>query len=147
MSCVSSKQGSFGLKVELLSEKVHDRTTHPTNFLYPRSVYHQASLIMMEYYIMIIHKYLMYSMSFRKTISHSENVCLNDDPLPTHTVFAYIISLVPRPSDWWAGREREGLVSTACACTVIIQILNNPITYRYFLVYLPFDLNSGAQRT
>ena len=52
-----------------------------------------------------------------------------------------VISLVPRPSDWWAGREREGLVSTACACAVIIQILNNPITHGYFLVYLPFDLN------
>ena len=29
------------------------------------------------------------------------------------------------PSDWGEG---EGLVSTACACAVIIQILNNPIT-------------------
>jgi hypothetical protein len=38
---------------------------------------------------------------------------------------------------------REGLVSTACACAVIIQILNNPITYGY----LPFDLNFRAQRT
>jgi hypothetical protein len=44
-------------------------------------------------------------------------------------------------------RERESLVSTACVCTVIIQILNNLITYGYFLVYLPFDLNSRAQRT
>ena len=25
----------------------------------------------------------------------------------------------------------------------IIQILNNPITYRYFVIYLPFDLNSS----
>ena len=41
------------------------------------------------------------------------------------------------------GEEREGLVSTACACTVIMQILNNPITYGYCLVYLPFDLNSS----
>ena len=39
------------------------------------------------------------------------------------------------------GEEREGLVSTACACTIIMQILNNPITYGYCLVYLPFDLN------
>jgi hypothetical protein len=39
------------------------------------------------------------------------------------------------------GREK-GLVSTACACAVIIQILNNPITYGYFLIYLHFDLNS-----
>jgi hypothetical protein len=38
------------------------------------------------------------------------------------------------------GRGREGLVSTACTCTVVIQILNNPITYGYFLVYLPFDV-------
>ena len=41
------------------------------------------------------------------------------------------------------GEEREGLVSTACACAVIMQILNNPITYGYCLVYLPFDLNSS----
>jgi hypothetical protein len=40
------------------------------------------------------------------------------------------------------GRGREGLVSTACACAVIIQILNNLNMYRYFLVYLLFDLNS-----
>ena len=50
------------------------------------------------------------------------------------------ISLVPRPS--MEGRGKEGLVYTACACAVIIQILNNLITYRYFVVYLPFDLNS-----
>jgi hypothetical protein len=56
-------------------------------------------------------------------------------------------SLVPRPFNWWAGRKREGLVSTACVCAVIIQILNNPITYGYFPVYLPFDLISRAQRT
>ena len=31
------------------------------------------------------------------------------------------------------GRGKEGLVSTACACAVIIQILNNPITYGYRL--------------
>ena len=31
------------------------------------------------------------------------------------------------------GRGKEGLVSTACACAVIIQILNNPITYGYCL--------------
>ena len=36
---------------------------------------------------------------------------------------------------------REGLVSTACACVVIIQILNNPIAYGHCLVHLPFDLN------
>ena len=40
-------------------------------------------------------------------------------------------SLVPRPSDW--GEEGGGLVSTACACAFIIQILNNPITYGYRL--------------
>ena len=38
------------------------------------------------------------------------------------------------------GRGKEGLVSTACTYAVIIQILNNPITYRYCPVYLPFDL-------
>ena len=43
----------------------------------------------------------------------------------------YVISLVPRPSDW--GRGKEGLVSTACACVIIIQILNNPIKYGYHL--------------
>ena len=31
------------------------------------------------------------------------------------------------------GRGKEGLVSTTCACAVIIQILNNPITYGYRL--------------
>ena len=31
------------------------------------------------------------------------------------------------------GGGKEGLVSTACACAVIIQILNNPITYGYCL--------------
>ena len=31
------------------------------------------------------------------------------------------------------GRGKEGLVSTACACAVIIQILNNLITYGYRL--------------
>ena len=51
-------------------------------------------------------------------------------------------SLVPRPSE--AGRGKEGLVSTACACAIIIQILNNPITYGYSLVYLPFDLNASC---
>ena len=39
------------------------------------------------------------------------------------------------------GEERKGLVSTACACAIIMQILNNPITYGYCIVYLPFDLN------
>ena len=48
-----------------------------------------------------------------------------------------LLSLVPRPSR--GGRGREGLVSTACACAVI---LNNPITYGYCLVYLPFELNA-----
>ena len=38
------------------------------------------------------------------------------------------------------GREKEGLVFTACACAVI-QILNNPSMYGYFLVYLCFDLS------
>ena len=47
------------------------------------------------------------------------------------------ISLVPRP-----GREKEGLVSTACVCAVIIQILNNPIMHGYSLVYLSVDLNT-----
>ena len=39
-------------------------------------------------------------------------------------------SLVPRPSDWGGGGGggEEGLVSIACACAVIIQILNNPVT-------------------
>ena len=40
-------------------------------------------------------------------------------------------------------RGKEGLVSSACTCAVIMQILNNPITYGYYLVYLPFDLNSS----
>ena len=42
--------------------------------------------------------------------------------------------------------EREGRpgISTACACAVIIQILNNPIMYGYCLVYVPFDLNSSC---
>ena len=31
------------------------------------------------------------------------------------------------------GSGKEGLVSTACECAVIIQILNNPITYGYRL--------------
>ncbi len=43
------------------------------------------------------------------------------------------------------GRGREGLVSTACTCVVIIQILNNLITYGYFLVSLPSELNYHAQ--
>ena len=34
------------------------------------------------------------------------------------------------------GRGKEGLVSTACACAVNIQILNNPIMYGYSLVYM-----------
>ena len=34
------------------------------------------------------------------------------------------------------GRGKEGLVSTACACAVIVQILNNPITYGYRLYTL-----------
>ena len=41
------------------------------------------------------------------------------------------------------GRGREGLVSTACTCAVIMQILNNLIMQGYYLVYLPFDLNSS----
>jgi hypothetical protein len=61
--------------------------------------------------------------------------------------FPALRSFVTMPSDWWAGKKRKGLVSTACACAVIIQISNNPITYGYFLVYLPFDLNSCVQRT
>jgi hypothetical protein len=57
-------------------------------------------------------------------------------------------SLIPRPSDG-RGEGREGLVFTACACAcaVTTQILNNPITYGYFLVYLLFGLNSRAERT
>ena len=47
--------------------------------------------------------------------------------------------MVPRPSE--GGRGKEGLVSTACACAVIIQI---PITYGYCLVYLSFDLNASC---
>ena len=39
-------------------------------------------------------------------------------------------SLVPRPL---IGGGGEGPVSTACACAVIIKILNNPITYGYRL--------------
>ena len=46
--------------------------------------------------------------------------------------FSFTCSLVLRPSDW-GGRGKEGLVSTVCACAVIIQILNNPITYGYRL--------------
>ena len=41
------------------------------------------------------------------------------------------------------GKEREGLVSTTCTCAIIMQILNNPITYGYYLVYFPFDRNSS----
>ena len=40
-------------------------------------------------------------------------------------------------------RGRDGLVATACACAVIMRIVNNRITYGYFLVYLLFDLNSS----
>ena len=40
------------------------------------------------------------------------------------------------------GRGKEGLVYTECACADIIQTLNNTITYGYFVVYLPFDINS-----
>ena len=39
------------------------------------------------------------------------------------------------------GEGREGLVSAACACAVIMHILNNPIMYGFCLIYLPFDLN------
>ena len=39
---------------------------------------------------------------------------------------------------------KEGLISTASACATIIQILNNPIIYRYCLVYLSFDLNASC---
>ena len=56
------------------------------------------------------------------------------------SVIVRITSLVPRPSEG----EGEGLVSTVCACAVIIQILNNPITYGYCLVYLSFDLNASC---
>ena len=36
----------------------------------------------------------------------------------------------PRPSE---GEGKEGLVHTACACAVILQILDNPITSGYCL--------------
>ena len=56
-------------------------------------------------------------------------------------------SLVPRPFEVGGGeggRGKEGLVFTAYECAVIIQILNNPVTYGYCLVYLPFDLNASC---
>ena len=47
-----------------------------------------------------------------------------------HQKAAPMPSLVPRPSDWKEVKGiREGLVSTACTCAVIMQILTNPITY------------------
>ena len=42
-------------------------------------------------------------------------------------------SFVPRPSE---GEEREGLVYTACACAIIIQILNNPLTHGYCRIFI-----------
>ena len=41
------------------------------------------------------------------------------------------------------GGGKEGLVSTSCTYAIIIMILNNPITYGYCLVYLPYDLNAS----
>ena len=42
-------------------------------------------------------------------------------------------SLVPRPSK---GEEREGLVHTAFARAVIIQILNNLLTHGYYRIFI-----------
>ena len=43
---------------------------------------------------------------------------------------------IPRPQA--EGREKEGLVHTACACAVIIiiQILNNPLTHGYCRMFV-----------
>jgi hypothetical protein len=42
----------------------------------------------------------------------------------------------PKPSDGGWGEKSWYMlcISTACVCTVIIQIFNNPIMYGYFLV-------------
>ena len=53
-----------------------------------------------------------------------------------YTVFIVTHSLVSKPL--WRGGERPGMDYMHMAVT--IQVLNNPITYRYFVVYLPFDL-------
>ena len=45
-------------------------------------------------------------------------------------------TLASSPGLLIGGRMKEGLVSTACACAVIIQILNNPIMYGYHLYTL-----------
>ena len=47
-----------------------------------------------------------------------------------HVLSIYIHNLASSPGLLIGGprREKEGLVSTACACAIIIQILNNPIT-------------------
>ena len=47
-------------------------------------------------------------------------------------IIVYVI-VASSPGLLIGGRGKEGLVSTACACAVIIQILNNPITYGYRL--------------
>ena len=44
-----------------------------------------------------------------------------------------MLALASSPGLLIGGRGKEGLVSTVCACAIIIQILNNPIMYGYCL--------------
>ena len=43
------------------------------------------------------------------------------------------VGYTSRPS---RGRGKEGLVHTACACAIILQNMENPITYGYLYTYL-----------